>query len=565
MNVAEKFVNILKKNKISDVFIYPGGTIAPIINACEKFGVKIHNFKSEQGAGYAAIGAYKTTKKPQVLMVTSGPGVTNAITPLADAFYDSIPLILITGQIGTKDLAKRKNVRQRGFQEVPTLDLVKKISKGSILIKNSLAFEKKIQNFFDFTTSGRPGPVVIDFPMNVQRSAIHKVKKKLEKKKNLQNKTNTKILKKINDLINKSKKPLLLLGNGANDKKNFGLINKLVIKYNFQVVTSLLGIGSYDTRKTNHHGYIGHTGHIAANFAAYTCDFLLVLGSRLDLRQTGTEVKQFCPEAYKVMVDIDKNELDNPRVKINFKINQAVNSFLVDFLKLKNKKNSLQKKNSSWLKFLKIKKNLRLEDEFNIKKYTNPKILINKISNKFKNKKHSVVTGVGIHQQWTARHYDFNENVDFLTSGGHGTMGFDIPSSIGASIKTKKPVICFVGDGSIMMNIQELKTISEKKLNIKIILLNNGRLGIVSQFQIITFGKDPTTKMFKTPNFKILSKAFGLKYGNINNTNEIDKKIKNINKFLGPELIEIKVDYKADVTPMLLAGSKMNELWYSKY
>ncbi len=565
MNVAEKFVNILKKNKISDVFIYPGGTIAPIINACEKFGVKIHNFKSEQGAGYAAIGAYKTTKKPQVLMVTSGPGVTNAITPLADAFYDSIPLILITGQIGTKDLAKRKNVRQRGFQEVPTLDLVKKISKGSILIKNSLAFEKKIQNFFDFTTSGRPGPVVIDFPMNVQRSAIHKVKKKLEKKKNLQNKTNTKILKKINDLINKSKKPLLLLGNGANDKKNFGLINKLVIKYNFQVVTSLLGIGSYDTRKTNHHGYIGHTGHIAANFAAYTCDFLLVLGSRLDLRQTGTEVKQFCPEAYKVMVDIDKNELDNPRVKINFKINQAVNSFLVDFLKLKNKKNSLQKKNSSWLKFLKIKKNLRLEDEFNIKKYTNPKILINKISNKFKNKKHSVVTGVGIHQQWTARHYDFNENVDFLTSGGHGTMGFDIPSSIGASIKTKKPVICFVGDGSIMMNIQELKTISEKKLNIKIILLNNGRLGIVSQFQIITFGKDPTTKMFKTPNFKILSKAFGLKYSNINNTNEIDKKIKNINKFLGPELIEIKVDYKADVTPMLLAGSKMNELWYSKY
>ena len=144
-------------------------------------------------------------------------------------------------------------------------------------------------------------------------------------------------------------------------------------------------------------------------------------------------------------------------------------------------------------------------------------------------------------------------------------MGFDIPSSIGASIKTKKPVVCFVGDGSIMMNLQELKTISEKKLNIKIILLNNERLGIVSQFQIITFGKDPTTKMFKTPNFEILSKAFGLKYTFIKNNNEIDNKIKSITKLLGPELIEIKVDYKADVTPMLLAGSKMNELWYSKY
>ncbi len=565
MNVAEKFVRILKKNKINDIFIYPGGTIAPVINACEKLGVKIHNFKSEQGAGYAAIGAYKTTKKPQVLMVTSGPGVTNAITPLADAFYDSIPLILVTGQIGTKDLSNRKKVRQRGFQEVPTIDLVKKISKDNFLVKNSISFEKKIQNLFNFSTSGRPGPIVIDFPMNVQRSTIIELKNKLNLKKKQSKKTNFKILKRIHDLILKSNKPLLLLGNGANDRKNYTYIKKIVKKYNFKVVTSLLGIGSYNTRKINHLGYIGHTGHVAANFAAHTCDFLLVLGSRLDLRQTGTEIRQFCPEAYKVMVDIDKNELASPRVKINQKINQTVYGFLSDFLKIKNKKNILYKSNSSWEKFLKTKKDLNLEDEFKIQKFVNPKKLISKISEKFKNMKHSVVTGVGIHQQWAARHYDFNEDVTFLTSGGHGTMGFDIPSSIGASIKTKKPVVCFVGDGSIMMNLQELKTISEKRLNIKIILLNNGRLGIVSQFQIITFGNDPTTKMFKTPNFKILSKAFGLKYTSIKNNSEIDNKIKNINKTSGPELIEIKIDYKADVTPMLLAGSKMNELWYSKY
>ena len=169
MNVAEKFVKILKKNKINEFFIYPGGTIAPVINACKKFGVKIHNFKSEQGAGYAAIGAYKTTKKPQVFMVTSGPGVTNAITPLADAFYDSVPMILVTGQISTKDLSSRKKVRQRGFQEVPTLNLVKKISKDSFFVKNSILFEQKIQNLLNFSTLGRPGPVVIDFPMNVQR------------------------------------------------------------------------------------------------------------------------------------------------------------------------------------------------------------------------------------------------------------------------------------------------------------------------------------------------------------------------------------------------------------
>tara|TARA_Y100000768_G_C23987177_1_gene689650 strand:- start:3364 stop:5061 length:1698 start_codon:yes stop_codon:yes gene_type:complete len=565
MNTAEKFVRILKKNQINEVFIYPGGTIAPIINACERFKVKIHTFKSEQGAGYAAIGAYKTTKKPQILMVTSGPGVTNALTPLADAFYDSIPLFLIAGQISTDDLSKRKKVRQRGFQEVPTLDLVNKISKDHTLINNTQNFERKVQGLIEKSNSGRPGPIVIDFPMNIQKSIFSEKKSKLKKTQTKKTKINKNVLNQINNKILNSKKPLLLLGNGANDQKNFDLIKKLVSKYNFQVVTSLLGVGAYDTDSINHHGYIGHTGHIAANFAAYTCDFLLVLGSRLDLRQTGTEIKKFCPEAYKVMVDIDKIELKFPRVKVNIKVNQSVNSFLINFLKIKNKKKKLTRNNNDWLNYLIEKKDLNLEDEFKTKKFVNPKKFIKKVSKKFKNKPHSVVTGVGIHQQWTARHYSFNKNIFFLTSGGHGTMGFDIPSSIGASIKTKKPVLCFVGDGSIMMNIQELKTISEKKLNIKIFLFNNERLGIVSQFQKITFGNDPTTKMFKTPNFKTLSKSFDLKFTKIVNDKEVDKKIKNINKFLGPELIEVKIDYKADVSPMLLAGYKMNEMWYSKY
>ena len=564
MNTAEKFVRILKKNQINEVFIYPGGTIAPIINACEKFKVKIHTFKSEQGAGYAAIGAYKTTKKPQILMVTSGPGVTNALTPLADAFYDSIPLFLVAGQISTDELSKRKKVRQRGFQEVPTLDLVNKISKDHTLINNTNNFERKVEDLIKKSNSGRPGPIVIDFPMNIQKSIFSAKKIKFKKTQTKKIKNNKKVLNKINNKILNSKKPLLLLGNGANHQKNFELINRLVSKYNFQVVTSLLGVGAYNTDSINYHGYIGHTGHVAANFAAYTCDFLLVLGSRLDLRQTGTEVKKFCPEAYKVMIDIDKSELKFPRVKINIKVNQSVNSFLTNFLKIKNKKKIIRNHNT-WQNYLIEKKDLNLEDEFKTKKFVNPKKFIKKISNKFKNKTHSVVTGVGIHQQWTARHYPFNKNIFFLTSGGHGTMGFDIPSSIGASIKTKKPVLCFVGDGSIMMNIQELKTVSEKKLNIKIFLFNNERLGIVSQFQKITFGKDPTTKMFKTPNFKILSKSFDLKYTKIVNNKEIDKKIKNISKFLGPELIEVKIDYKADVSPMLLAGYKMNEMWYSKY
>ena len=567
MNTAEKFVKILKKNQINEIFIYPGGTIAPIINACDRYNLKIHTFKSEQGAGYAAIGAYKTTGKPQILMVTSGPGVTNALTPLADAFYDSIPLILVAGQISTEDLSKRKKVRQRGFQEVPTLDLVKKISKESILIKNLSNFERKVEDLIIKSNSDRPGPIVIDFPMNVQKSNFFEKKLKLKKIKTNKIKNNKNVLNKINNKILNSKKRLLLLGNGANNQKNFDLIKKLVLKYNFQVVTSLLGVGAHDTDSINHHGYIGHTGHVAANFAAYTCDFLLVLGSRLDLRQTGTEVKKFSPEAYKVMVDIDKMELKFPRVKINIKLNQNVNNFLNNFLKIKNKQKNLNRNrdNNLWINYLKEKKDLNLEDEFKTKKFVNPKKFIKEVSQKFKNKPHSVVTGVGIHQQWTARHYSFNKNTFFLTSGGHGTMGFDIPSSIGASIKTKKPVLCFVGDGSIMMNIQELKTISEKKLNIKIFLFNNQRLGIVSQFQKITFGRDPTTKMFKTPNFKILSKSFDLKYTKISYNKEINRKIKNISKFLGPEFIEVKIDCKADVSPMLLAGYKMNEMWYSKY
>lgn len=566
MNVSEKFVSLLKKLGITEIFIYPGGTIAPILNACVKHQVKIHNFKSEQGAGFAAIGAYKISKKPQVVMVTSGPGVTNIVTPLADAFYDSVPLIIVTGQVGTKDLESRLNVRQRGFQEVPTIELVKKISKKSFLLKNIDNFEKKINEVFKISYEGRPGPVVIDFPMNIQRQSFHQKQVKFKKKKKKKNTKNLFIyqnnLNNINQIISRSTKRLLLLGNGATDKINLGLIKILIKKYNFQVVTSLLGLGSYDTSNSNFVGYIGHTGHVAANYAAFTCNCILVLGSRLDLRQTGTEVKDFCPEAKKIMVDIDKQELKSPRVKIDYKINQDVNTFLKDFLKL-SKPEYIKEVDKNWIVSLVSKKDLDEEDRYKKLKFTDPKILIRKISKKFKKINHSVVTGVGIHQQWVARHYSFNDKNFFLTSGGHGTMGFDLPSSIGASINSKAAVICFVGDGSIMMNLQELKTISEKKLNIKIIILNNSRLGIVSQFQLITFGKDPTTNKFQTPDFKQLAKSFNIKYSLINKTSGIDAKIKKINSDKKPELIEVIIDHKLDVSPMLLAGYKMNEMWYS--
>lgn len=564
MLVADWVAQYFKSQGIKNIFVYPGGTIAPIIDACLKVGIKYECFKSEQGAGYAALAYARMTGEPQVLLVTSGPGVTNAITPLADAYYDSTPLILITGQIGTADLSVRKDVRQRGFQETPTVAMTAPIAKRSVCLMTADSVFTELPQAFELSKSGRKGPVVLDFPGNIQRSEINQAPamplvKADKKSENLDLKT----VSEIATGLKQANKPVILLGHGALDAECFSEYLELAKKTNALVVSSFLGMGSFPTDHPQFVGYLGHTGHLAANKAVHSADFLLVLGSRLDLRQTGTVTDQFVPQGKIAWIDFDSTELNNPRTRITWKLNSSLQTFIPAFMK--ELQGHTAHTDSSWLESIQAIKNSKIEDQDLSRDGLTlfPRTVLEKLSDLLKSKAYTLVTGVGCHQHWAVRHLPLRPNEQkLLTSGGHGTMGYDLPSAIGAAMaRPHEPVVCVVGDGSLLMNIQELAALRERNLNVKIVVLNNRRLGIVSQFQIMNWGSDPTTGDFKEVNFAAVAQAFGVQSLRLDKKTDVVTALDWLMNDSSPKLLDVSIDSAADILPMLLAGQTMDNMW----
>ncbi|MBI51969.1 MAG: acetolactate synthase [Chloroflexi bacterium] len=559
--VAYKFV----MEGIDRVFVYPGGTIAPLINACIKFNIKIECFNNEQGSAYAALAYSRIRNKPQVVMVTSGPGVTNVISPLADAYYDSTPLIVITGQIGTADLTTRLEVRQRGFQETPTVDITKPISKKSSCLLTTDDVFSEVPDAFDITVKGRMGPCVLDFPMDVQRTEISSFDLPTRSNSNLEKLSESEeiiIEEGILEAISESKRSVILLGHGSLSLHDSSLLETISKNMDALVVSSFLGLGSFDSSSERFLGYIGHTGHQVANLAIANCDLLLVLGSRLDVRQTGTEVTSFASNAKVISVNNDQKELDNSRVHIDWPINVDVNLFCRGLQKSLEHNKSFS--DSSWKSSMENMIEQRLDD-IPMKRSNNiqPRDFLDKLAGLISQDETILVTGVGCHQHWAARHLPFKPKTNtFLTSAGHGTMGYDIPSSIGAAMASpEKRIVCIVGDGSALMNIQELAFLKDSDLDIKIIVFNNSRLGIVSQFQLITWGVDPTTGDFRPQDFRSIANGFGINSNKLSEKEDIRAKIEWIWEQKGPALLDVMIDPSADVRPMLLAGQTMDDMW----
>lgn len=571
MVLADWVAKLFHQNAIERIFLYPGGTIAPLIHACLKIGIRVECFKSEQGAGYAALAYARITGKPQVVLVTSGPGVTNVISCLADAYYDSTPLILVTGQIGTSDLKIRQKVRQRGFQETPTVGLTNPISKkASCLMSQEDAF-CEIPNAFRLTMEGRKGPVVIDFPMDMQRSELkaENIPSEVLPDTAIANtcaETSTlPLIAEVAAAMTEARRPVLLLGQGALNAGAYSQYIDIAKAVDALVVTSLLGIGSYDTTDFRCLGYIGHTGHLAANRAVYECDFLLVLGARLDVRQTGTLVDKFVPTGNVAWVDFDQTELENPRVCVKWKIESDVKTFCFEFLRAY--KNDAAGIDTLWRDKLLALQHEEAEDVPQTNStYLQPRLVLQCVQQLMENSAGTVVTGVGSHQHWAARHLAFRPNDRrLLTSGGHGTMGYDLPSAIGAAIaQPDRRVLCIVGDGSLLMNIQEMASLNERNLDVKILIMNNNRLGIVSQFQLMTWGSDPITGDFKSPDFVAIAKGFGINADRLQNQAELNSKIEQFWNRTGPSLLDVNIDPNADVVPMLLAGQHMGEMWMGR-
>ena len=570
MNSADWVARYFANHGINKVFLYPGGTIAPLVNACLEHDIAAEVFKNEQGAVYAALAYARITGKPQVAMVTSGPGVTNAITPLADAYYDSTPLVLITGQIGTADLNTRKAVRQRGFQEVPTIAITTPITKRSRCMFTPEDVIKEIPAAFQLAVSGRPGPAVIDFPMDIQRAEIAQLPDiqpmTLSPSRDHAAPIDDSTVSQIAAVASAARRPVLLLGHGALTAGAFQKYADIASMMDARVVTSLLGIGSYDTSNDRWLGYVGHTGHLAANRAVYECDFLLALGTRLDVRQTGTLVDQFVPNGQVAWINSDLDELTNPRVDANWGIHADVASFCEVFANQFERRS--QEIDAAWAVSLSVLRHVYKEDrpaEGIVA--VQPRPVLQALSSRMKSGKAStVVTGVGCHQHWAARHLAYHpENCRLLTSGGHGTMGYDLPSAVGAAMaEPDRRVLCVVGDGSFMMNIQEMAALRERDLDVKILVFNNRRLGIVSQFQLITWGTDPTTGSFGVPDLVMISRGFGIPAEQLEQPDDVEQKLDWLWAQEGPALLNILIDPTADVVPMLLAGQTMGEMWMGR-
>ena len=575
MNISELLISSFKeKINTNLVFVYPGGTIAPLANACSKFGINVEVFKTEQGAGFAAIGASIASLKPSLCFVTSGPGVTNILTCIADAYYDSIPVVFLTGQVGTSDLERNPKLRQRGFQETPTLKLCEPISKKVFTLRKNMK-PKEIIDLVDLSISiantDRKGPVIIDCPMDAQLAEVISIKENNStiQTEIISEKVDCDLQDKNIDydyvvaLLKSSERPAFLIGGGVNQSlsKKLGDFVQLYCP-NIALTYSLRGLSYSSTDHYSYCGYIGHTGNVLANKIIDESDLLIAIGTRLDIRQTGSEFENFSKNKKLILVNNDFDEVSSQRVNVD-------NAFIVDsykFVKELEEAFSIRKQNISknfWFKKFK-KESILLEDpDLNNVEGINPSFAIRHLLNEFNNIAQGKIisTGVGSHQHWTMRNLKFNFEKDILlTSSGHGTMGYDIPAIIGAAmIANDKIPICVCGDGSFLMNGFEIIKAIELNINLKLILIKNNSLGIVSTFQNWKFGNRIMTSNFNSADPKAILLGMGMNSVNICKNKE-DLMIYS-NEFIFNDkasaiIIECSSEYS--VNPMVMVGDNLS-------
>ena len=543
MKGSKNLAKAIRDLGIKRVYLYPGGTIAPLLDDLVNYGIEYFCGVTEQGAGYAAIGAAKINNEPQVVIVTSGPGATNLVSPVADAYYDSVPLIVITGQVSIPDINWDKKKRQTGFQETDTVGIYNSITKSSKILTKEMDLYDEVNMAYNLSLDKRMGPVHLDIPMNVQREETKIIKKSIAKLDKLDYNI-SKDCKKLINLIDESERPLILHGNGIYLSNACIEFQELITKTNIPTVSSMPGVGVFDTKNQLYKGYIGHTGEFYANLAMHFSDLLIVIGARLDVRQTGSEVHTLENKII-VHIDIDEAEIKNPRLKTDLKINCDAKQFLKTINKSITKKNC-----SEWI--LKIDNwKIKYHSSLFYQKMSLSSFHIISETNKYLENNNVVVSsGVGTHQQLVARYFNFKfPQKRWLTSAGHGTMGYDLPTAIGALVNNSNfdYGIVFVGDGSFQMNIQELANVKRYNLPIKIFVLDNNRLGIVSQFQLLNWDSDQSTGSKNNPPFDKIGNAYGIDSFVINSKKEKNKILQKVFSNRKPNLIHCKIDEKEDV------------------
>lgn len=548
-NGAEIVVKLLENQGVEYIAGIPGGFNLPIYDALYYSKITHILARHEQGAAFIAQGISRTTDKVGVCMATSGPGATNLLTAIADAKLDSIPLVAITGQVPLSAIGTD------AFQEVDAYGLTIPITKHNFLVRHTEDLFTIIPEAFRIAQEGRPGPVLIDIPKDVQTKIIEiedfpSFAESMHKKGKAELKVSA--LKNIADVINKSKKPIIFAGGGITSSKSNDDLYNFAKKSNIPVTLSLMGIGAFPHDDELSLGMLGMHGAPYTNYLINEADLIIALGVRFDDRATGN-VNDFCPNAKIIHVDIDASEINKIKSS-NISMVANVKEFLVDILPYIEKR-----LRSKWLDKVR-----EYKIKYPLPAYNNPMHPANIIP--FIASKVSedtiVATDVGEHQMWTAQRYPINKPKTFLTSGGLGTMGFGLPVAIGAALANKdKEILCFSGDGSILMNIQELATLADFGLNVKVIILNNNHLGLVRQQQELFYNKHYIASRFiSNPDFKLIAQGFGIGSCNLaEEENPLDK-LEEILKTPGPYVINIPVPAMEKVLPMVAPGGSNTEM-----
>ena len=543
---ASLLFNVLQEHGVEHIFGYPGGAIMPIYDALYHSDVQHFLCRHEQGGAFSAIGYSRASGKIGVCMATSGPGATNLLTGLADALADSIPLVAITGQVATEAMGSD------AFQEIDIFGLSLACTKHSFQVTDVNDLEKVLHQAFAIALEGRQGPVLVDIPKDVQ---LAEVVERFDKVAKLKNKVKLPHadMDKAAELLSQAKQPILYVGGGVGMANAVDEIRAFATQTGIPTVSTLKGLGTINPKDSYYLGMLGMHGTKASNLAVQACDLLIVVGARFDDRVTG-KLAEFAPNAKVIHFDIDTAEINKRRY--------ADVAILGD-LKINIPALSVELSIADWQeKAVKMKADFGWRYDHPGDKIFAP-LALKQVSDLMPVNT-CVTTDVGQHQMWAAQHMTFSDPSNFLTSGGMGTMGFGLPAAIGAQIsRPNDTVIAVSGDGSIMMNVQELATIKRYQIPVKIVLIDNGKLGMVRQWQDLFFdGRLSETDLADNPDFIMLANAFEIKAKQITNKDEVNGAVQEMLDHGGPYLLQIKIDAKENVWPLVppnTANDKMME------
>ena len=566
---AEIILQALKDQEVDTIFGYPGGAVLPIYDAL--FGqnfLKHVLVRQEAGAVHAAEGYARSSGKVGVLLVTSGPGVTNVVTGLTDALMDSIPIVCISGQVPSHLIGTD------AFQECDTTGITRPCTKHNYLVKDVSKLSETIHEAFEIARSGRPGPVLIDVPKDVQFAKSTYVRKSEVRFKSHRIKSGSKdinrdFIETLVDHIKKSKKPIFYVGGGClnSGPQASHELMKLVQLTNIPITTTLHGLGCYPGEDSKSLGMLGMHGTYEANLAMNKCDLMINVGARFDDRVTG-RLDAFSPDSVKFHFDIDQSSI-NKNVKVDYHTNTDITLSLKainEYISSNNIQFDLSQYSEWWnsIEEWRGKDSLHYEQsEETIK----PQHAITRLYELTNAQDTFVTTEVGQHQMWAAQYYKFSKPNRWITSGGLGTMGFGMPAAIGAQMANPDAlVIDIAGEASFLMNIQEIATAVQYKLPIKIFILNNEYMGMVRQWQELLHGSRYSESYVDAlPDFKKLAESFNAVGVRAKNLSELDDAINEMISVDRPVIADIWVDKKENCFPMIPSGAAHNEMLLSKY